>query len=80
MPHRDHGILSSRLFSDGLIESELDLNKIRTGKFSYIGEKLTAQKVISNDFDATGVCNLYLTARPLLQLSFAMIFQVIIKT
>ena len=68
------------MFYDGIIQQEVDLNAIKSGEYSYIGEKLTSQKIMSNDFEATGVCNMYLTTKPLLQLPFGMIFQVITNT
>ena len=54
------------------------VERVKTGKYSHICEKLTALKVISDDFSSNGICNLYLTPQPLLSQPYAMIFQVII--
>ena len=48
---------------------------MRTGRFSHICEKLSAQKVISSEFGSNGICDFY-TTKPILTLPYAMVFQV----
>ena len=57
---------------------DLTVERVKTGKYSHICEKVTGLKVMSDDFSSNGLCNLYVTPQPLLSLSYAMIFQVTI--
>ena len=80
---RNYGNTPSRLYHDGAVvipgtcDGENYIERLKTGKYSAICEKLTIQKVIHDDFSSTGRCNFYLMEQHLLTISFGMIFQVL---
>ena len=73
-------INGSRHMHDGAIHvrdsCDLTVEKVKTGRYSHICDKLTGLKVLSDDFTSNGKCNLYLTPQPLLSRSYGLIFQV----
>ena len=52
------------------------ISLLKEGVYAHVTDQLTVKKVISDDFSASGVCNFYLTARPLYSMSLGMIFPV----
>ena len=52
------------------------MDRIKSGKYAQVCEKLSARKVMSDEFGYNGVCQFYLTSKHLFSLSFGMIFQV----
>ena len=77
---RIRGITSFRLFHDGAAHfkgsCELNVGRIKSGEYAQVCEKLSARKVMSDEFGYEGVCQFYLTSKHLFSLSFGMIFQV----
>ena len=72
-----------RLFNDGAIPikgHKETIDMLKEGVYAHVSDQLTVKKVISDDFSLTGVCNFYLTARPLYSMSLGMIFPVITPT
>ena len=68
-----------RLFNDGAIPikgHKETISLLKEGVYAHVTDQLTVKKVISDDFSASGVCNFYLTARPLYSMSLGMIFPV----
>ena len=68
-----------RLFNDGAIPikgHKETINLLKEGVYAHVTDQLTVKKVISDDFSLNGVCNFYLTARPLYSMSLGMIFPV----
>ena len=68
-----------RLFNDGAIPikgHKETISLLKEGVYAHVTDQLTVKKVISDDFSTTGVCNFYLTARPLYSMSLGMIFPV----
>ena len=66
-----------RLYHDGklLIKGHKEtIDTVMLGQFAYLVEKLTALKVLVDDFDTNGRCGFYLTAKPLFSMPYGMIF------
>ena len=53
----------------------MNVDRIKSGKYAQICEKLSARLVMSDEFGHNGICQFYLT-KHMLSLSFGMIFQV----
>ena len=67
-----------RLYHDGklLIKGNKEaLDKVMSGQYAYVVEKLTALKVLIDGFDTRSGCEFYLTAKPLFSIPYGMIFQ-----
>ena len=73
---------SFRLFNDGAIPikgHKKTIDMLKEGVYAHVTDQLTVKKVISDDFSFNGVCNFYLTSRPLYSMSLGMIFPVTTK-
>ena len=54
------------------------LEKVKSGKYSAVCQKLTIQKLMHDDFSSGGKCNFYYIANGLFPYAFGMVFQVMI--
>jgi hypothetical protein len=50
--------------------------RIKIGEMGQVCERITIQKVLSDDFGQTGVCSFYVAEKDFISTSFAMAFQV----
>lgn len=60
----------------GVCNERHKIELLMSGKYSAICEKLSIQKVLHDDYSATGKCNFYYTTTGLFSQPWAMIFQV----
>lgn len=72
------GTLWARLYKDAhMVGTCYDVKeRIKRGEFGQLCERMTIEKVLSDDFGQTGICNFYVATENFLATSFAMAFQV----
>ena len=52
------------------------MQMLKAGQYAYVGDDITAKKIIGDEFSYHGMCKFYLTTEPLLTSSSGMIFPV----